>query len=82
MEGLINLPKWGHYTAFSINKKMVSILHKKTRAQSGNAQAHDVRKIKTNPNSQHLNKPCRISPSFISNSIVKKKEGAEEGLDN
>ena len=55
---------------------------KKTSTQSGNAQAHDVRKIKTNPNSQHLNKPYRIIPSFISNSVVKNKEGAEEGFNN
>ena len=67
---------------------MVSILHKKTKL------AHKVEmlkhmtlevlqpKIKTNPNSQRLNKPYRISPSFISDSAMKNKEGAEEGLNN
>ena len=69
---------------------MLSILHKKKK----NKLAHKVEmlkhmtlevlqpKIKTNPNSQHLNKPYRISPSFISDSAVKNKEGAEEGLNN
>ena len=68
---------------------MVSILHKKK-----NKLAHKVEmlkhmtlevlqpKIKTNPNSQHLNKPYRIISSFIGNLVVKNKEGVEEGLNN
>ena len=75
-----------HHTDFSKNQKMVSILHKERRHKVEMLKHVMLEvlqpKIKTNPNSQRLNKPYRISPSFISDSAMKNKEGAEEGLNN
>lgn len=65
---------------------MVSILQKRTWAQSENVQAHDVRselevlqpQIKTSPNFQQMNKPYWIRSFFI-NLVVKNEEGGGGG---
>ena len=60
----------GHHNAFSNNRKMVSILPKDD----------NVRGLAVNdPNFQHMNKPYRISPSFI-NLVVKNQPRSHGSL--
>ena len=61
--------------------KMVSILHKEVGQKSGHANYKRTtlavlqRKIKTNRNFQHMNKPYKVSSLFV-HFVVKNKEGA------
>ena len=79
---------------FNLEKRMVSVLHKEPRIQSGEAQEQEgwrscSRRSESNPNFQLVNKPSGISPhevlqswliNTVSHSLVENNRGrGEEG---